>query len=266
MSRRRKETFGDFLVAAPWWVSVILGIVAFIALRYVLPGSGGDNLITQGLAQGVKPLAPVVAILFGMFAVFSAVNGRRRRRLVDEQRSLDTLRALSWQDFEVLVGEAFRRDGYALLEAPKSGADGGVDLVVGKDGRRHLVQCKQWRSRSVGAPIIREQFGILTAEGADAAIIITSGSFTPEAGEFARGKPIRLIDGPGLLELVKSVQPTTTVSHPATVTAVEPLPATPSCPNCGGPMVKRTARRGGHAGSEFWGCGDYPKCRGTLPA
>lgn len=39
----------------------------------------------------------------------------------------------------------------------------------------------------------------------------------------------------------------------------------PPCPSCKGTMVKRKARRGSHAGSEFWGCSLFPKCRGTRP-
>ncbi|MBR9910332.1 MAG: nuclease [Gammaproteobacteria bacterium] len=41
-------------------------------------------------------------------------------------------------------------------------------------------------------------------------------------------------------------------------------PATPSCPKCGGAMVPRTARKGKNAGSEFWGCGTFPVCRGLV--
>jgi len=38
----------------------------------------------------------------------------------------------------------------------------------------------------------------------------------------------------------------------------------PSCPLCKGLMALRIARKGGNAGSQFWGCVDYPKCKGTL--
>jgi four helix bundle suffix protein len=37
----------------------------------------------------------------------------------------------------------------------------------------------------------------------------------------------------------------------------------PACPNCGKPMVKRTARKGQKAGQPFWGCTGYPDCKGT---
>lgn len=37
----------------------------------------------------------------------------------------------------------------------------------------------------------------------------------------------------------------------------------PDCPACGSPMVKRTSKKGANAGEAFWGCTQYPKCRGT---
>lgn len=38
-----------------------------------------------------------------------------------------------------------------------------------------------------------------------------------------------------------------------------------SCPRCGSPMVRRTARRSSRAGRPFWGCSRYPSCTGTRP-
>lgn len=40
----------------------------------------------------------------------------------------------------------------------------------------------------------------------------------------------------------------------------------PSCPKCGSPMRKRTARSGPNAGSPFWGCSRWPDCDGKTPA
>jgi ssDNA-binding Zn-finger/Zn-ribbon topoisomerase 1 len=39
--------------------------------------------------------------------------------------------------------------------------------------------------------------------------------------------------------------------------------ASPSCPICSQSMIRRTARRGRNAGSDFWGCAKFPRCRGT---
>jgi restriction system protein len=160
------------------------------------------------------------------------------------------------------VAEAYRRQGYAVDFSLGQGADGGVDLVLRKAGRVSLVQCKQWKVFSVGAPVIREMFGIMTAERVDEAIIVTSGRFTNDAQSFAQGKPIRLVDGPRLLKLVKQVQDSSHESSTPTEATAEP-DTPPFCPVCGKVMILRTARHGQNAGNQFWGCPDYPRCKGV---
>jgi restriction endonuclease Mrr len=88
---------------------------------------------------------------------------------------------------EMLVGEAFRLKGYRIEELGGRGADGGIDLVLRKSGKKFLVQCKQWRSYKVGVGVIREHFGVMTAEKADGGFVVTSGRFTAEARVFAKG-------------------------------------------------------------------------------
>lgn len=41
-------------------------------------------------------------------------------------------------------------------------------------------------------------------------------------------------------------------------------PSPPACPKCGAEMVQRTARSGANAGKVFWGCTNYPRCRGIV--
>lgn len=38
----------------------------------------------------------------------------------------------------------------------------------------------------------------------------------------------------------------------------------PNCPKCSAPMVERMAKKGARAGQSFWGCSQFPKCRGTI--
>jgi len=38
--------------------------------------------------------------------------------------------------------------------------------------------------------------------------------------------------------------------------------ASPRCPNCGSEMVLRTVKKGSNQGEQFWGCPNYPQCRG----
>ncbi len=37
----------------------------------------------------------------------------------------------------------------------------------------------------------------------------------------------------------------------------------PSCPICSSQMVLRVSKRGSNAGKSFWGCSQYPRCKGT---
>lgn len=260
--RRQNESFGELLIKAPWWISVVIGVVAFIALRWGVPAWAGTDNLRQTFAKGIAPLAPLPLIFFSILAIGSFWFGKVRRRLVDGQTSLESLRNTSWKQFEFLVAEAYRRQGYQVEFSLNRGADGGVDLTLRRDGCTSLVQCKQWKVFSVGAPVIREMFGLLTAEKADEAIIVTSGSFTRDAQSFAEGKPIRLLDGSQLLALVQSVQTRPDGTEPVTAEAPAQT-APPACPECGKPMVLRTARRGANAGNQFWGCSDYPACKGT---
>ena len=88
----------------------------------------------------------------------SAIGSRKRNRLLAmtaEATSQGAIKALSWQEFEMLVGEVFRYQGYTVQQTA-DGADVGVDLELKKDGETQLVQCKQWRATKVGVTTVRE--------------------------------------------------------------------------------------------------------------
>jgi restriction system protein len=193
---------------------------------------------------------------------------------------------MTWTELESLVAEAYRCRGYAVLETGRRGPDGGVDLVVERDGK-HLVQCKHWKAYRVGVKEVHELFGLVAGEPADGGILVTSGDFTQEARAFAAGKSLQLIDGAQLMELVRSVQVASrgrsaeseaTVTGPVATSASTQRTVTPAegqqpsfedaertCPRCGRAMVVRTARRGVNGGNQFLGCSGYPQCRATEP-
>ena len=96
--------------------------------------------------------------------------------------------------------------------------------------------------------MVRELYGVMAARGAAAGIVVTSGTFTQDAVEFASGRNVRLIAGEELRELVreaKGAQARPTVAVNATA---RPSASATGCPVCGGPMVRRQARRGANAG------------------
>jgi restriction system protein len=44
----------------------------------------------------------------------------------------------------------------------------------------------------------------------------------------------------------------------------DPSKHIPVCPQCGKPMVLRTAKSGKNSGQQFWGCSAYPNCKGVV--
>jgi restriction system protein len=248
---RRDESILDLLIECPWWVSVLVSGIAFVMFRFILPSIDFQNMVLNSFAKGLSVAAPFLAVILLIPAPISALRSWRKRRRLDSQKGIDSIRALAWREFEELVGEAYRRQGYRVIENTTAGPDEGIDLVLKKDGSLVLVQCKQWKSSKVGVNIVRELLGVMTAKHATSGILITSGIFTQEAKNFAIDKPIDLVDGTQLLRLIGQVQK-------------EPVPAN-LCPKCGGEMVMRTAQRGPNPGQKFWGCSNFPRCRYTKP-
>ena len=172
-------------------------------------------------------------------------------------KGIESIRKLSWREFEELVGEAYRRKGYNVTEAGGGGADGGVDLVLKRGDEKLLVQCKHWKMDKVGVKVVRELYGVVVAEKATGGVVISSGTFTQEAIDFAKGKPLELLDGSALQNIITEVQKGEIQPRNRLNENV--------CPHCGAKMVLRTAKKGQNAGEKFWGCSAFPKCRTTKP-
>jgi hypothetical protein len=107
-------------------------------------------------------------------------------------------------EFENLVGLLLTRMGFDVSLTPRSG-DGGVDLIAFDKtpvkGGYIVVQCKH--TASVGSPEVRDLAGVVQHHGANKGILITSGRFSSQAREWAAGKPLELVDGDGLLQLIE---------------------------------------------------------------
>jgi restriction system protein len=254
---RRDEGILSLLATLPWWISVCVGIVFYVGLKFIIPSIVFDNPVLSTMAS-LSPGFAWISVIFLLPAAESALKALRKRRRLDRQAGIESIRSLSWKQFEELLGEAYRRQGYVVRENTSRGPDGGVDLSIKKGGNRCLVQCKQWRQCKVGVKVVREMYGLMTAEHASGAIIVTSGFFTQEAKNFAAGKPVDLVEGSHLVDLIRSVQRAPRIEEQRNLS----MQARP-CPLCGNDLLVREARRGPRAGSKFWGCSGFPKCRYT---
>ena len=253
-----------------------LAATLFLLLRFVCPlllpaakpGSVDGGLLFRPMFATFAWLATIIVLAAWVVAeCYKLIN----RRLLDSRTDLASLCDISWQKFEELVGEAYRRKGYAASVVGNSFGDGGVDIELTRPGELVLVQCKQWKVLNVDVTVVREMLGVVVSRQANKGIVVTCGRFTDGAHRFAEevGSMIQLVDGEELADLVQSVQASVgdkLVAEPLQHQSIaETAKAAPSCPTCNAVMVLRMARRGANAGSRFWGCPKYPGCRGTRP-
>lgn len=228
-------------------------------------------------APGLLP-EPVNSLLFigglaGLLTIELAPWIKRMSRAVwlspvqriRQMQSIEQLNALHPTQFEQLVQDVYRRLGYSARHIGQAG-DHGVDLEVRTPSGEHwVVQCKRWQD-SVGEATVRELYGTLFHEGADRAVLVTSADITPPAEEWARGKPIDLIDGPALLRMIERAQQRSSPSLPRRLIAwfsnrLHPQLPPPTCPRCRVHMVPRSRRPGDDPRRAAYRCSNYPRCR-----
>lgn len=114
------------------------------------------------------------------------------------------INSMSGIEFEFLCKDLLEKMGFET-ETTKASGDGGIDLIAYNYqpilSGKYIIQCKRYIG-SVGEPIIRDLYGVVTSERANKGILITTGYFTNSAINFAKEKPIELIDGNKLNDLL----------------------------------------------------------------
>ncbi|SEO31640.1 restriction endonuclease [Actinacidiphila rubida] len=106
--------------------------------------------------------------------------------------------------FEELVAELFRAMGMQAVTTVRSG-DGGVDVdALDPDpirGGTIVVQVKRYRN-TVSPSAVRDLYGTVQSVGANKGVLITTSGFGPTSHTFAHGKPLTLVSGTDLVELL----------------------------------------------------------------
>lgn len=284
MVQKRKSNSADVITdlvsLMPWWVGVALAVGLYLWLHGVATqvvtitaGKSALPAVFKGIASVGQYILPALCLVGAAMSAFGRSKRKSLLRTAADENVLETLERITWRDFEMLVGESFRLQGYSVAETGGGGADGGIDLVLRRGSEKFLVQCKQWKAFNVGVVVVRELYGVMAAQGATGGFVVTSGQFSKDAKEFADGRNVKLIDGPALLKMIKSAQVARRdkgrddVGGQAVATAGPALAsgAAPACPLCSKAMVRRVAKKGSNAGQTFWGCTGYPACKGTRP-
>jgi len=154
------------------------------------------HLAQTGLSAVSEAAARKMLHVFGVMATSAVLQGMGL-----------ALDALSGVKFEGLITQVLERMGFRA-EMTKASGDGGIDIGAILDkpviGGCYLLQCKRYAPDTpVGTPTVREFYGALTADRkAVKGVLMTTSDFTDQARDFARDRPVELIDHQQLRHLL----------------------------------------------------------------
>jgi restriction system protein len=162
-----------------------------------LKGVGSSKL------HSLTPIAPILQM------------DRKDKRFVesygvaDSIQEGDNLAAMDWEDFEHLIRELFEKefsqDG-AEVKVTRASRDAGVDAVVFNPdplrGGKIVIQAKRY-TNTVNVSAVRDLYGTVVNEGAIKGILVSTSDYGPDAYEFAKDKPLTLLNGSNLLHLLQ---------------------------------------------------------------
>ncbi len=116
---------------------------------------------------------------------------------------------MDWEDFEHLIRELFekefQKDG-GEVKVTQASRDGGVDAIAFDPdpirGGKIIIQAKRY-TNIVGVSAVRDLYGTVLNEGATKGILVTTSDYGADAYNFAKDKPLTLLNGQNLLYLLK---------------------------------------------------------------
>ena len=119
------------------------------------------------------------------------------------------LAAMNWEDFEHLIRELFEKEFQSSggeVKVTQASKDGGVDAIAFDPdpirGGKIVIQAKRY-TNTVGVAAVRDLYGTVVNEGATKGILVSTADYGPDAYQFAKDKPLTLMNGANLLHLLE---------------------------------------------------------------
>jgi restriction system protein len=176
-----------------------------IDLSNVDPKSCFKNLkgVASSKLSSLTPIQPILQI--------SRVDKRfvESYAVANQIDNTTNLAAMDWEDFEHLIRELFEKEfqtGGGEVKVTQASRDGGVDAVAFDPdpirGGKIVIQAKRY-TNTVGVSAVRDLYGTVMNEGATKGILVSTADYGPDAYEFAKAKPLTLLNGSNLLHLLE---------------------------------------------------------------
>src|SRR5713101_6361585 len=254
IAQRFDDYVEEAVVGKRAWVIVLLFALGLPILTALL-----DVAFPTLYRAGNVAISLFIGTFVGLALVLVARERERyRAAAIDHTGDIAALRKKPWGEFDTIVGQVFRSQGYLVKERGGFKRDHGVDLIAQRGKERVLIQCKHWLAWKVGEGQIKELYADVKTQEFSEGWLVTCGRFTEFARSWAKGNAIRLIDGESLVQLIQLAGISDRPPAPAEAKLAATL--TTRCPNCDTPLLRHSNR---YDESRFWGCPN-PECNWTI--
>lgn len=117
-------------------------------------------------------------------------------------KPLQELYAMNALDFEHAVATRMHFWKFENVRVTQAMGDGGVDILMEKNGLRYAVQCKKWRPESfIGIDTLRAFVYAYRKAGCDRGIFVTTAQFSDFARREMAEEGVLLVDGARLITM-----------------------------------------------------------------
>lgn len=214
---------------------------------------GVSFYFTRDFSEATKITLPVIIILTVIFVSLSIVKNKKEKARLSRS-GIDQIDLMDGVQFEHYLSVLFEKLGYKT-NVTKATGDYGADLILKKDNEKIVVQAKRY-SKNVGIKAVQEISASKSHYNADSAWVVSNSMFTKSAKELAVSNDVRLIDRNSLIDLILNVNPN--ALNTAKEVRSKIVPKEIHCPKCDSKMILRKSSKG-----SFYGCSDFPSCKGT---
>lgn len=157
---------------------ILFGIdaIIFFALGLIFPTS----------LPSILPLTFIIFVVYWFCRInkLKKVGNTRNSKYWNDAQFWYSLNG--WQ-FEQEVADVFEKNGYKT-EVTKGSGDGGVDIIMKKNGVKYIVQCKRYNGHPATPQELRALWGVMDDFDADIAVMVATSGITDMGRAFVANK------------------------------------------------------------------------------
>ena len=150
-------------------------------------------------------LGVAAALIVGLIASYAV--GLWRGRQSETKAGLEALCGMKWRDYAHLIEDLLQERGFARQTEDRRPGEGGFDLMMVRGSSRYLIECKNGAAHRVTEQSIRDLAGLVELQGAEGAVLATTGRVDPAALDLAANRRVEVLSGPDLWRQAKPWMP-----------------------------------------------------------